>query len=97
MGDADFREEQMTEKSETFAIVGASLAGATAAQTLREEGFDGRLFLIGDEPERPYERPSLSKAIRDLVRSRRKIDRADLIALDLPLAELVADAVGSPR
>jgi 3-phenylpropionate/trans-cinnamate dioxygenase ferredoxin reductase subunit len=46
---------------DTFAIVGASLAGATAAQTLREEGFDGRLVLIGEEPERPYERPPLSK------------------------------------
>ena len=44
-----------------FVIVGAGLAGAMAAQTLREEGFDGRLVLIGDEPERPYERPPLSK------------------------------------
>jgi 3-phenylpropionate/trans-cinnamate dioxygenase ferredoxin reductase component len=44
-----------------FVIVGAGLAGAKAAQTLREEGFDGRLILIGDEPERPYERPPLSK------------------------------------
>jgi 3-phenylpropionate/trans-cinnamate dioxygenase ferredoxin reductase subunit len=47
--------------SETFVIVGAGLAGATAAETLRQEGFDGRLVLIGDEPERPYERPPLSK------------------------------------
>ena len=44
-----------------FVIVGAGLAGAIAAQTLREEGFDGRLILIGDEAERPYERPPLSK------------------------------------
>ena len=44
-----------------FVIVGAGLAGAKAAQTLREEGFDGRLILIGDEAERPYERPPLSK------------------------------------
>ena len=51
----------MSVQSETFVIVGASLAGATAAETLREEGFDGRLVLIGDEPERPYERPPLSK------------------------------------
>ncbi|MDQ0957942.1 3-phenylpropionate/trans-cinnamate dioxygenase ferredoxin reductase subunit [Streptomyces sp. B4I13] len=42
-------------------IVGASLAGAKAAQALREEGFDGPLVLIGDESERPYERPPLSK------------------------------------
>ena len=45
----------------TYAIVGASLAGAKAAETLRAEGFDGRLVLIGAEDERPYERPPLSK------------------------------------
>src|ERR671937_846306 len=46
---------------QTFVIVGASLAGAKAAETLREEGFDGRVVLIGAESERPYERPELSK------------------------------------
>src|SRR4051794_11901981 len=46
---------------QTFVIVGASLAGAKAAETLREEGFDGRVVLIGDETQRPYERPPLSK------------------------------------
>src|ERR1035437_7007961 len=46
---------------ETFVIVGASLAGAKAAETLRTEGFDGRVVLIGEETERPYERPLLSK------------------------------------
>lgn len=45
----------------TFVIIGAGLAGAKAAETLRGEGFDGRIVLIGDEPERPYERPPLSK------------------------------------
>jgi len=45
----------------TFIIVGGGLAGAIAAQTLREEGFDGRITLLGDEPHRPYERPPLSK------------------------------------
>src|SRR5487761_1010839 len=45
----------------TYVIVGASLAGAKAAETLREEGFDGRIVLIGAEPELPYERPPLSK------------------------------------
>jgi 3-phenylpropionate/trans-cinnamate dioxygenase ferredoxin reductase component len=45
----------------TFVIVGASLAGAKAAETLRTEGFDGRVVLIGSEDERPYERPPLSK------------------------------------
>src|SRR5204862_1062263 len=46
---------------QTFVIVGASLAGAKAAETLREEGFDGRVVLVGAERERPYERPPLSK------------------------------------
>jgi 3-phenylpropionate/trans-cinnamate dioxygenase ferredoxin reductase subunit len=45
----------------TFVIVGASLCGAKAAETLRERGFDGRLALVGAETERPYERPPLSK------------------------------------
>src|SRR5437773_1675467 len=47
--------------NQTFVIVGASLAGAKAAETLRTEGFDGRLVLVGAEKDRPYERPPLSK------------------------------------
>lgn len=46
---------------QTFVIVGAGLAGAKAAQTLREEGFDGRVLLLGDEPARPYDHVPLSK------------------------------------
>lgn len=42
-------------------IVGAGLAGARTAETLRSEGYDGRVVVIGDEPEAPYERPALSK------------------------------------
>ncbi|MFI2347918.1 NAD(P)/FAD-dependent oxidoreductase [Streptomyces sp. NPDC019443] len=45
----------------TVAVVGASLAGLSAARSLRKQGYDGRLFLIGDEPHRPYDRPPLSK------------------------------------
>ncbi|WP_336048816.1 NAD(P)/FAD-dependent oxidoreductase [Streptomyces sp. CA2R101] len=44
-----------------FIIAGAGLAGAKAAETLRAEGFDGPVVLLGDERERPYERPPLSK------------------------------------
>src|SRR5258708_9187510 len=44
-------------------IVGASLAGLSAAETLRAEGFRGPLTLIGDEPSLPYDRPPLSKAV----------------------------------
>jgi len=48
-------------ESSAYVIVGASLAGAKAAEALREEGFGGPVVLIGDEAERPYERPPLSK------------------------------------
>jgi 3-phenylpropionate/trans-cinnamate dioxygenase ferredoxin reductase subunit len=51
----------MSSSSDTFVIVGAGMAGGKAAETLREEGFDGRIVLIGAEPHRPYERPPLSK------------------------------------
>src|SRR5438477_496441 len=45
----------------SYVIVGASLTGAKAAETLREEGFGGSIVLLGSDPERPYERPPLSK------------------------------------
>jgi 3-phenylpropionate/trans-cinnamate dioxygenase ferredoxin reductase component len=48
-------------ETRTQVIVGAGLAGAKAAEALREEGFDGPIVLIGQEPEQPYERPPLSK------------------------------------
>jgi 3-phenylpropionate/trans-cinnamate dioxygenase ferredoxin reductase component len=56
----------------TFVIVGASLAGAKAAETLRAEGCDGRVVLIGAEAERPYERPPLSK---DYLRGEAGLDK----------------------
>jgi 3-phenylpropionate/trans-cinnamate dioxygenase ferredoxin reductase subunit len=48
-------------KTQTFVIVGANLTGGAAASTLRGEGFEGRIVLIGAEPHPPYERPPLSK------------------------------------
>jgi NADPH-dependent 2,4-dienoyl-CoA reductase/sulfur reductase-like enzyme len=51
----------VVDADQTFVIVGAGLAGAGAAETLRSEGFTGRVILIGDERDRPYERPPLSK------------------------------------
>jgi 3-phenylpropionate/trans-cinnamate dioxygenase ferredoxin reductase component len=51
----------MTASEQTFVVVGASLTGAKAVQELRERGFEGRIVLVGSEPERPYERPPLSK------------------------------------
>lgn len=47
----------------TIAIIGSGLAGVRATQALRTEGYDGRLFLIGEEPHHPYDRPSLSKEV----------------------------------
>jgi NADPH-dependent 2,4-dienoyl-CoA reductase/sulfur reductase-like enzyme len=44
-------------------IVGAGLAGARCAETLRAEGFDGAITLVGEEPVAPYERPALSKEL----------------------------------
>ncbi|WP_395107009.1 NAD(P)/FAD-dependent oxidoreductase [Actinomadura sp. SCN-SB] len=64
---------QQTPSGETFVIVGASLAGAKAAETLREEGFGGRIVLIGEEDERPYERPPLSK---DYLLGKQERDKA---------------------
>lgn len=57
---------------ESIVIVGAGLAGAKAAETLREEGYEGRLVLVGDESERPYERPPLSK---DYLRGEAGLDK----------------------
>ncbi|WP_282695170.1 FAD-dependent oxidoreductase [Streptomyces sp. CC208A] len=51
----------MVDADLTFVIVGGGLAGAKAAETLRAEGFNGRVILIGDERDHPYERPPLSK------------------------------------
>ncbi len=47
----------------TIAVIGASLAGLSAARALRGHGFDGRLVLVGDERHRPYDRPPLSKGV----------------------------------
>ncbi|MBV2358020.1 FAD-dependent oxidoreductase [Streptomyces sp. J2-1] len=51
----------MVDADQTFVVVGGGLAGAKAAETLRAEGFTGRVILISDERDHPYERPPLSK------------------------------------
>ncbi|MGW1888977.1 NAD(P)/FAD-dependent oxidoreductase [Streptomyces sp. NPDC002004] len=51
----------MVDADQTFVIVGGGLAGAKAAETLRAEGFTGRVILVCDERDHPYERPPLSK------------------------------------
>ena len=57
---------------QTHVIVGASVAGAKAAETLRAEGFEGRVVLVGAEAKRPYERPPLSK---DYLRGEAGMDK----------------------
>src|SRR5712692_2392248 len=51
----------MSGRSQTFVVVGANSTGGTAAATLRTDGFDGRVVLIGAEQHPPYERPPLSE------------------------------------
>jgi 3-phenylpropionate/trans-cinnamate dioxygenase ferredoxin reductase subunit len=63
----------MSRSGQSFVIVGASLAGAKAAETLRSEGFDGAVVLVGEEQARPYERPPLSK---DYLRGEKGFDAA---------------------
>jgi 3-phenylpropionate/trans-cinnamate dioxygenase ferredoxin reductase component len=57
----------------SVAIVGGGLAGATLVTVLRDEGFDGRITLIGAEDDPPYERPPLSK---ELLRGEQTFDDA---------------------
>jgi 3-phenylpropionate/trans-cinnamate dioxygenase ferredoxin reductase subunit len=57
----------------TLAVIGASLAGAKAAEAAREVGFEGRIVLIGEEPGLPYERPPLSK---DILRGDKETEAA---------------------
>lgn len=59
----------------TVVIVGAGLAGARCAETLRAEGFDGAVTLVGAEPHPPYERPALSK---ELLAGTREVERLPL-------------------
>ena len=59
--------------SEPFVIVGGGLAGAKAAEALRERGYEGPLVLVGQEEHRPYERPPLSKEFLTGKSEREKI------------------------
>ncbi|WP_375424150.1 NAD(P)/FAD-dependent oxidoreductase [uncultured Friedmanniella sp.] len=68
-------------------VVGASLAGHATARALRAEGFDGQITLVGAEPERPYDRPPLSKAF--LAGTATEAD----LALESPVEELQVDWV----
>ncbi|WP_396922423.1 NAD(P)/FAD-dependent oxidoreductase [Mycolicibacterium sp.] len=76
-----------------IAIIGSGVAGVSAAQSLRTEGYDGRLFLIGEEPGLPYDRTALSKAVLggDLTNSPLLFpaDWYDELQIDLVLGKTV--------
>jgi NADPH-dependent 2,4-dienoyl-CoA reductase/sulfur reductase-like enzyme len=91
---------------ETVAIAGMSLAGLRAAETLRREGFDGRIVAISGEPHLPYDRPPLSKELlrgesdsEQIVLRKQGVDDLDLdwrldtraTALDLAAREVTLD------
>lgn len=64
-------------------IVGASMGGLRAAETLRKSGYEGRLVVIGDEPHAPYNRPPLSKEVL--------AEQVDHAAVAFPLSEVLDD------
>jgi len=71
-----------------IAVVGGSAAGLAAAETLRREGYDGTVTLVGDEPQVPYDRPPLSKQVLAAEWEPHRLSLrppADLAALDLDL------------
>ncbi|MFQ5514107.1 MAG: NAD(P)/FAD-dependent oxidoreductase [Myxococcota bacterium] len=78
-------------RPETIVVVGFSLAGLRAAETLRREGFDGRLICVGEESELPYDRPPLSKEILrgewEPGRTALRHDGYDALGLELHLGQ----------
>src|SRR4051794_3001003 len=74
---------------ENVVIVGASAAGLSAADGLREGGFDGRVIILGDERHEPYDRPTLSKNLLasrgepklHALRTRERLEAADVTLL----------------
>jgi NADPH-dependent 2,4-dienoyl-CoA reductase/sulfur reductase-like enzyme len=59
----------------TIVVVGGSLAGIRSAEALRRRGYEGRLVFVGKEPERPYDRPPLSK---EFLKGERELDKIQL-------------------
>ncbi len=72
--------------TDTIAIVGSGLGGVSAAGALREAGFAGRIVLVGDEPEVPYDRPPLSKAalVNDAFAAQLDAEMPHCCALQVP-------------
>jgi len=73
----------------TVVVVGASLAGLRATETLRAEGFDGRILMVGEEAHLPYDRPPLSKQVLAGTWPPERTVLADRTKLDGYQAELV--------
>ncbi|MFM6968039.1 MAG: FAD-dependent oxidoreductase, partial [Microbacteriaceae bacterium] len=69
--------------SRPVVIVGASMGGLRAAETLRKTGYTGELVVIGDEPHAPYNRPPLSKEVL--------AEHVDHAAVAFPLSEVLDD------
>jgi 3-phenylpropionate/trans-cinnamate dioxygenase ferredoxin reductase subunit len=74
--------QSLTSQPSRIVIIGASLAGASAAIALRDQGYQGELTVIGEESQLPYERPPLSKAV--LIGER---DEPDWVADDATYAD----------
>jgi NADPH-dependent 2,4-dienoyl-CoA reductase/sulfur reductase-like enzyme len=79
--------------SQTMIIVSAGLAATTAAEALRDEGFDGRVLLLGDESEQPHDHPPLSKGYlrRELQRDDARLHPGDQGAKRVPTDDRVLD------
>jgi hypothetical protein len=73
MSSTDSEGADVSQRQQTLVIVGAGLAGAKAAEALRAQGLEGRVLLYGDERERPYDRPPLSKGFLQGTKSRDEI------------------------
>lgn len=76
-------------------IAGGGQAGFQTAMSLRQNGFDGRILLVGDEPGLPYQRPPLSKAYLTGDMSREGLDLRPATFFTKEQIELIADCVDS--
>jgi NADPH-dependent 2,4-dienoyl-CoA reductase/sulfur reductase-like enzyme len=86
MADTQWRDDPADGQARRILVVGASAAGLAAVETLRREGYDGTLTLVGEEAHAPYDRPPLSKQVlgaqwepeRLALRAQAELDGLDL-------------------
>ncbi|MEU2739761.1 FAD-dependent oxidoreductase [Streptomyces sp. NPDC007095] len=99
MADTQWRGDPADGQARRILVVGASAAGLAAVETLRREGYDGTLTLVGEEAHAPYDRPPLSKQVlgaqwepeRLALRAQAELDGLDL-DLRLGVAATALDA-----